>query len=959
MTYHIEIETLLDELIRLIASPSLQSHPKKLNTTKDYALHVLRQQNFARTNQFDVESQLNGLDEKFRIYGRDKLADALIERRSILYKNETKFTSEILHFLLEISHRPVSDLEYKFFDSPKESNTSNDLPLQWSDVLDKETLSKEKEIWENVNFVDTGSDDEYEFEITKLVASENNSSLDNRPKAKTKNLQGIIFLNSKDNDGLKILRESQFWQKIPNVNGIRMETIKKSITELQAIREVLFMLGGYPTTLFKINSQTSVIIEASKDYALQHVSHDCFMNILRTLASQGTITIKLRLWVKSSQVNPLLQAFQLAILEWLDKFDVLLSEIHQRFLSPSNNTVVSLLKVWQEITPTVSFLTHLVEITRIIEQEPNQHAFLYLEMLYNLTCTSQMAGDDAIYSNIGKVFFHCFLVYLRPIRAWIEDGELRKDDPNFFVRESIENVELSSLWETRFKVRKTKDDVLHVPCFLRHVAYRIFNTGKSIVLLKYLNQASLLQTINRSTEPPLDFETVCKPATFQLVPFMELFNISFDAWVSSKHQYAASLLKDTLFNSCGLHASLDALSHIYFLADGSIGSLFVATIFKNLDNLKTSWNDRFTLTECARNKFSLVSSVLSERLHVSMSSLAQNHQNLKKSRKSVKVFTAIELKYQLSWPIQIIITPMAMPLYQRIFIFLLQVRRTSEILTRETSQVDRLNCIYEIDEKALYYSLRMRLIWFTQTIYYYLTSLVLEPCTQKMKTDLRAAEDVDMMINVHVDYIKKCIDQSLLGKNLEIIYSTVMNVLDLGICLRDARLNNDAVTKFTLNERNSLMDLSIAGLGLYTTNHHYRQQEHQKSDIRSPRYNRRHYTYNNNNNNRKWNDDSSSDDDYSYYKKIKKKENNLEIIDNDLSILRSPSKLSSDNFEDDNDHISVFPYISQLRHLKATFNRHVRFIANGLKGVARATTNSEEARLWDTLSDMLEIGLIE
>ncbi|RKF58784.1 putative spc97 spc98 family protein [Erysiphe neolycopersici] len=955
---HISVmEALLDELIRLILSASLQSNFNRLSAIKCSAFHLLHQHNFARTNPFEVESQLDGLDEKFRIYGKDNLADALSECRSILNKNDTKWTPEILHFLLEISHRPVSSSKLENLEYLKEPQNKND-PLKWSDILSEDALPEEKEIWDNVNFADESTDEEYDYKVTELETKEKNFS-QSTLEIKTQVHPDIYIVESKDIEGLKKLRESQFWQKIPNVHGLRMETIKKSITELQAIREVLFMFGGYPTSLFEVNSQDSMVIEASKNYVLKQVSHDCFMSILQSLASQGTIVTTLRLWAKRPQINPLLQAFQLAVVERLDKFDKLLSRIHQTFLSPVHNTIVSLLKTWQEITPTVQFLAHLAEITNSIEREPNRHAFLYLEMLYNLTCTSQMAGDDTAYSNFGNIFFECFHNYLQPVRAWIEEGELREDDKNFFVCETTGNIEPSLLWESRYKIRKTKDGVLHVPSFLKHVAYRIFNTGKSIVLLKYLNKASLLQTINRSTEPSLDFETVCKPEAFQLVPFIELFNCSFEAWVSSKHQYAASLLKETLFNSCGLHTSLDALSHIYYLADGSVGSFFTAVIFKNLNSLKRSWSDRFTLTEHARNSFSSISSVSSERLNMSLSSLARNYRDVKKRRKSVRVLSTFEIKYQLSWPIQIIVTPEAMLSYQRIFIFLLQVRRSSHSLSRETFKVDRLNSINKNDEQALFYSLRMRLLWFAETFYYYLTCLVLEPCTQKMKADLKAAEDIDMMIKVHKDYIKRCIDQTLLGKNLDIIYNTILKVLDLGIRLQDARVNNDAMIKFAIDEQNSLMDLSFAGLGLSTENHHYRQkQQKQKYTHLSPNY----YRKSTRKNSRWINDSSSSDQDTSNNHQIKN-QNNVEFaVDIDHSILSSPSKLSLDGDYSDTATVdatenSPLQYISQLHRMKAAFHQHVQFIARGLKGVARATTSGDEARLWDTLSDMLEIGL--
>ena len=42
--------------------------------------------------------------------------------------------------------------------------------------------------------------------------------------------------------------------------------------------------------------------------------------------------------------------------------------------------------------------------------------------------------------------------------------------------------------------------------------------------------------------------------------------------------------------------------------------------------------------------------------------------------------------------------------------------------------------------------------------------------------------------------------------------------------------------------------------------------------------------------------------------------------------------------------------------MKVEFDRLARFVASGLKGVARAGSG-EEARSWDTLGEMLDSGL--
>ncbi|TQS36201.1 hypothetical protein Golomagni_03354 [Golovinomyces magnicellulatus] len=914
MSHISRIEALIEELIGLIVPSLIQSDPARLGAQKNSTILLLRHHNFVPTNQFDVKNQLDGLDEKLRVYGRDNLADAIYERRTRLDKIQPTWTPEILQLLLELSDRPAQNSKIEHLESVREPLLRTNSHLRWSNITLEDPSLQEESIWENANFADDSSDDECSLREKNDESDENTIHTVIDDSDEIDNSQGIYDVGALNYEGLERLRESQFWQKIPNVHGVRIETIKKIITEHQAAREVLFMFGGYPTSLFKFKSKGPIAIEASRDYALKNVSHNIFMSFLRRLTAEGSAVMRVRLWAQLKQANNLIQFFKLSILERLDKFDTLLSNIHQRLVAPLHDFSVSLLSIHQELESPLRLLSYISEITDKIEKDSCEHAFRYLEMLYDLTCISQIAGDDTTYQYIGKLFFKCFHVYLQPIKAWIEEGKLRKNEINFFVCETTCNIELSLLWESKFKLRKTEDGNLHVPKFLRPAANRIFNTGKSIVVLKHLNKSDLLLSIKKETEPKLDFETVCNPEKFKLASFAEIFDTAFDTWVCSKHQHAASILKDTLFNSCGLHNSFDALSHIYFLADGSIGTHLTNAIFNNLDLLHT-WNDKFTLTEHAQSSFASLKSVSVERLRMSVPMLARKYQDIEKCRKSVKALAAVELKYQLSWPIQIVVASRTMISYQKIFIFLIQVRRSFYCLSRETSKEKKTDYDTSCNEEALYYSLRMRLLWFTQTIYYYLTSLVLEPCSQKMKADLKAAEDVDMMIKVHYDYINRCVDQALLGSNLKLIYSTILNVLDLGIMLEDAQARNAMMRRNVSENQRAFMESSTTSLSIPIEQQHNLPAFHQEY-IPS------------------WKSDYFTSED------------ELGEVDIDFAVLP----------QQENNEFKDLLYASQLRSMKVEFYRLVKFISRGLQGVSRASIG-EEARLWDTLSDMLESGL--
>jgi gamma-tubulin complex component 5 len=218
----------------------------------------------------------------------------------------------------------------------------------------------------------------------------------------------------------------------------------------------------------------------------------------------------------------------------------------------------------------------------------------------------------------------------------------------------------------------------------------------------------------------------------------------------------------------------------------------------------------------------------------------------------------------------------------------------------------------------LYYSLRSRLLWFTSTLYYYLTSLVVEPNTQAMLSQLKEAADVDSMIGVHSSYIKSTVEQALLGSKLELIHKTILKILDLGIKLEDAQAVNAVREREEEEQRREMLDVSLASLGLHTP-----QKPKQKAPFAFKAQSKK--------KNMKV-EESSEDED----------EDEKEI-DVDLSILSS-------NLDEGEE-----PYTEILRKIKSDLDAHLRFVTNGLRGVARAG-GADQARCWDVLAEMLESG---
>lgn len=97
----------------------------------------LKSSQHARTDQFAVAKQLEGLQEKFRVLNRDDLADALQPRLAELDEYRSSVFPEILSLFLQLADRPaqLSRVERIEKLQPEEEEKQ----LSWTD-LDRKSV---------------------------------------------------------------------------------------------------------------------------------------------------------------------------------------------------------------------------------------------------------------------------------------------------------------------------------------------------------------------------------------------------------------------------------------------------------------------------------------------------------------------------------------------------------------------------------------------------------------------------------------------------------------------------------------------------------------------------------------------------------------------------------------------------------------------------------------------------
>ncbi|TLD21340.1 hypothetical protein PspLS_05365, partial [Pyricularia sp. CBS 133598] len=925
MAFAAQLGAQVEELIEAIFPNIHESQRRRVVSLREECLKTLRHHSFTRTNQFLVEDELNGLQEKFVVNGRDGLAAALETRRDNLESLSTKWTPDILHLLLELSDQPLQQSHLTDLDLLRRPDLDTGPTWKWEDIANEDGWAHDRALWKNIDFGAGSSEDEsYEEEQSGTGGSsdsEDTSISDATPQLKIPQDPNLTGPNSINLDDVK---ESQSWRlESPHTDEGALAT-KIPITEAQVVREILFMLQGHRTSLFDENCAPVLA------YQLSDVSWETYRALITAVAETGRPLQPLRGFIENRQDVPLLQTFQDCIREALRAFDREMAGMQARYADPKLDVIVSVMAVMEEAQLHMASLRSLGAIVQRLRDERYPHAFRYLELLFEATCSSQLQGDLSAYTTLGSTFLKCFQVYLRPIRLWMEEGELLPGDKIFFISESKVKLPLNQIWQNQFKLRQTLDGRLHAPRFLQFAVARIYTTGKSIVVLKHLGMSDLAASDQQSRQPPsLEFSDVCPPGS-ELAPFSELFANVFDAWIKSKHHATSSVLQKALFESCGLRSTLSAFQHLYLMKDGAASDYFTSAVFVKMDKRQSTWDDRFTLTELAQEAFSGLLDV--HRVSASFDKPDAARSDMTEGRFPIReTLPRLKLRYRMAWPVQLVIKGDCLEKYQGIFTILLQLRRSIHALNMNRLLLDgKAEEGMLRAESSAYYRLRTKLLWFCNTLLTYLTTLVFTPNIEALKEALSSAEDVDGMIHRHAAFVATVIQESCLGPRLDPIRECMLDVLDLAGELEDSR---NLATIREANESHEIMRLS-------TMSSPHRAPTLSPADFRKSQLR-------------------------GLYVSPKEKEEDHDEAEaegdiDDQGYLRV-SNMASLPGRGTNRARETTPqaretYPATLRRISADFDRHLRFIAGGLRGVARASSESAAGN-WDILAEMLEAGI--
>ncbi|KAF4208132.1 hypothetical protein CNMCM8927_001151 [Aspergillus lentulus] len=774
MTLPEDIGVLTDELILAITKID-PTNTSRLKHLKHRVEDTLKSASHGRTDQFAVSKQLEGLQEKFQVLNKDDLADALRSRLTELDEHHSSWFPEILSFLLQLSSRPAVFSRVDRLPKPKVDEDAKQ--LSWTELDASGSAYCDEDIWECVNFgADSSSEEDDDLVSSGRSEASIPQTLPSSPVASEGDYEipDEVFSPGTDVVLVDSVREAQFWRPKKHAESNEVEKFScRVVTELQIVRETLFMLQGLPTSLFWRFDDS---IEVDRRYTLTHTSAEALSSLLRSFSMIGAKVDVIRRFIKITQVVPYMQTFHRCVEDCLNQFDAFLSEVQTQCISQGATFSVSLLQLAEDVRSASAMLVLLADLISNLKYNSPDDGVRCLDLLYDVVCMKQATGEDGEFRFLANLFFSCLETYIRPIRRWIEEGRLDSREGISFIIDQRDDKDLRSLWREWYAV----DDSFGLPRFMRPVAQKFFTAGKSMVFLQHLNA---LETLEDSKTIPLTWESIYGDDSSSLLclPFAAICESAIDKLVEANHSFASDLLRKELDQQCGLWKSLQALEHIYLCKDLSVSAIIDNKVFDLMDRGRGAWSDRYLLTELSQSAFSSMSFIDHSRI------IVRSHQDPQGRSRSVKSLRTISFDYILPWPIANIIPKDAIQRYQRISTFLMQIRRAKHLIVkqrlRHTNETDEYS--HDRSSNALSYSLRHHMLWFLNTLYSHITDFVISTATESLRKSLSATKDVDAMIAAHRAYMSSLEDQCLLSSNLSPLHQATINLLDLCVYFAD------------------------------------------------------------------------------------------------------------------------------------------------------------------------------
>ncbi|XP_072028660.1 gamma-tubulin complex component 5-like [Amphiura filiformis] len=312
------------------------------------------------------------------------------------------------------------------------------------------------------------------------------------------------------------------------------------------------------------------------------------------------------------------------------------------------------------------------------------------------------------------------------------------------------------------------------------------------------------------------------------MPLLLVIKRSLYPSILSRCNVICQQLVNTLKTKFDLMANLAILRKFYLLEDGDVMCDFYVDIFEKLRR-QESWSDYLYLHGHLQEALGRRYPEEIERVTVSVSS---DEISARLAARPIHALDGLTLHYQVDHPLNIIINSQSLDVYNRVFRFLLQVKRAKHSLDQVLADLKKET--HEDEEgkpvtnsapvvgtrmddaiiKHQLYLLRFKLMHFVNSIHNYLMTRILHTTSLEFQDDFNRATDLDGVLSAHENYLTKVLQRCLLHDKVSLVREAVVKVLNIALVFQrkwDAGIHtfsDDSINKMESEFNNCSIFLS-------------------------------------------------------------------------------------------------------------------------------------------------------
>lgn len=747
MAHAANISQLTGDLVR-----SIVSNPNEhFDQLRDKATRTLRNASLSRTNQFDVQSRLSGLVEKFGVLNRESLGEALQTRLDQL-PTESRWLPEVLSLLLALSDRPLEKTDLADVEALIKKPFDQAGGLTWHDIVADDPLDNADGLWDDVDRGDHSSGDD-EVLGTEVDSDQTTSTLATSIAEDSAIALARLQVFTIDDD---VLDEVKAFHE-----HLEDDTHHLPISGLSLIRETLLMLRGLPTNTYNVDV-SGIHVTPRAHTRLATTATDTMRESMLCFGNIGSSLNNLRHWVRSQQEIAYVQSCQAAAQTLLSAHAGQVADLEQKYMSTKGVIIVSLISVQHEVESISRPILRLARIVNTAAKTSAGSPFALLDDLYDGVCTAELSSDADVQQTLLPVLLAGLTTYLRPIWNWIAYGKCNDNDDTSLVEEWDADCHPSAFWRERYTMRQFPNTRPLAPRFFESSAHATFALGKSRAFLSLLNGIQDEDSGGPMNSRP-DFgglEMISGQS--DLLPSSQRLEQVLDTWLKMSTRDSTSGLRQALLYDHGLINTLQSLDSVFCSQDGTAFQDFAHTLFWSMDHDTGTWSNDFLLTELAQATIGAASA--NDALIVRIDRGPRH----KTTSSSIRRLSAILLEMSFSWTQQNITHTRTPTTYSKAFTLLLQLYRAKFLLGEHFFDLRSLasDAARKFTPSSVALPLRMRLMTTLDILHAYITTTA-STLNSSLIKDIAVAEGVDGMADVWSKHDKQLEMSLLLAEKLQ------------------------------------------------------------------------------------------------------------------------------------------------------------------------------------------------